>query len=103
MGPGGGLIFHTFAALATFERELIRSGTAAGLAAARARGRQGGRPVLLSDDQLQAARRMYEQRDLTVEQIGNVLGVSRTTVYPGVAARTTAPIKPRRSSAKIRI
>lgn len=78
---GGRLIFHIFAALAEFERDLIRERTQAGLSAARARGRQGGRPPALSADQVKAARRMYEQRDMTVEQIGDVLGVSRTTIY----------------------
>jgi len=92
--PGGRLVFHVFAALAEFERELIRERTAAGLAAARARGRQGGRPPLLTGDQQLAARRMYEQQDMTVEQIGEVLGVSRTTVYRTL--RTDAPPTPRR-------
>ena len=79
--PGGRLVFHVFAALAEFERDLIRERTNAGLAAARARGRTGGRPLSLSPDQSRAARRMYEQKDMTVAQIGTVLGVSRTTIY----------------------
>lgn len=79
--PGGRLVFHVFAALAEFERDLIRERTNAGLAAARARGRTGGRPSALSADQVRAARRMYEQKDMTVAQIGQVLGVSRTTIY----------------------
>ena len=79
--PGGGLVFHVFAALAEFERDLIRERTHAGLAAARARGRTGGRPPRLSADQVRTARRLYEQQDMTVAQIGDVLGVSRTTVY----------------------
>ncbi len=79
--PGGRLVFHVFAALAEFERDLIKERTHAGLAAARARGRTGGRPPRLSADQVQTARRLYEQRDMTVAQIGGVLGVSRTTVY----------------------
>lgn len=79
--PGGRLVFHVFAALAEFERDLIRERTTAGLQAARARGRHGGRPPRLSADQVKAARRMYEQQDMTVTQIGKVLGVSRTTIY----------------------
>lgn len=79
--PGGRLIFHVFAALAEFERDLIRERTRAGLEAARARGRQGGRPSSLTDDQARTARRLYEQKDMTVAQIGQVLGVSRSTVY----------------------
>ncbi|MGA9146969.1 MAG: recombinase family protein [Candidatus Nanopelagicales bacterium] len=94
---GGRLIFHIFAALAEFERDLIRERTQAGLSAARARGRQGGRPPTLSADQVKTARRMYEQRDMTVEQIGDVLGVSRTTIYR--ALRTKTPPKSQQSAA----
>lgn len=79
--PGGRLVFHVFAALAEFERELIRERTNAGLAAARARGRHGGRPPRLTPDQVKTARRLYDQKELTVGQIGDVLGVSRTTIY----------------------
>lgn len=79
--PGGRLVFHLFAALAEFERDLIRDRTKAGLAAARARGRLGGRPPVLSADQVRTARRMYDQQDMTVAQIGRVLGVSRATIY----------------------
>ena len=74
-------MFHLFAALAQFERELIRERTNAGLAAARARGRHGGRPSRLTPDQVKTARRLYDQKELTVGQIGDVLGVSRTTIY----------------------
>ncbi|AGF73823.1 hypothetical protein A605_14257 (plasmid) [Corynebacterium halotolerans YIM 70093 = DSM 44683] len=77
----GRLVFHIFASLAEFERDLIRERTNAGLEAARARGRVGGRPPLLSGDKLRTARQLYEQKDMTVAQIGEVLGVSRTTVY----------------------
>jgi biotin operon repressor len=78
---GGRLVFHLFGALAQFEREIIRDRTLAGLAAARARGRVGGRPSKLSAEQRRQARRMYDARELTVAQIGEVLGVSRTAVY----------------------
>ncbi len=57
--PGGRLIFHVFAALAEFERDLIRERTHAGLAAARARGRKGGRPVVMTAEKLAVAREMY--------------------------------------------
>jgi DNA invertase Pin-like site-specific DNA recombinase len=57
--PGGKLVFHVFAALAEFERDLIRERTAAGLAAARARGRHGGRPPALTGHKLQVAQEMY--------------------------------------------
>lgn len=79
--PGGRLVSHVFTALAEFERDLIRERTDAGLEAARARGRTGGRPPQLSPQQAIAAKRMYEQQDMTVEQIGQILGVSRTIIY----------------------
>ncbi|OAV62957.1 recombinase family protein [Enteractinococcus helveticum] len=79
--PGGRLIFHIFASLAEFERDLIRERTNAGLAAARARGRTGGRPSRLTKDQLTTARKLYDQQEMTVAQIGEVLGVSRSTIY----------------------
>jgi DNA invertase Pin-like site-specific DNA recombinase len=75
--PGGRLVFHVFGALAEFERELIRERTMAGLAAARARGRLGGRPKKLTADQDATARRLYEEGDMTVARIAEVLGVSR--------------------------
>lgn len=71
---GGRLVFNIFASLAEFERDLIRERTNAGLQAARARGRTGGRPAFLSPDKLRTAKRLYEQRDMTVTQIGEVLG-----------------------------
>jgi DNA invertase Pin-like site-specific DNA recombinase len=82
---GGRLVFHLFGALAQFEREIIRDRTVAGLTAARARGRVGGRPSKLSVEQRRQARKMYDERELTVEQIGRVLGVSRTSIYRALA------------------
>jgi len=79
--PGGKLVFHLFAALAEFERDLIRERTNAGLAAARARGRQGGRPKAMSAAKLALAREMYESEKHTVTHIAAVLGVSRATIY----------------------
>jgi len=78
---GGRLVFHLFGVLAQFEREIIRDRTMAGLSAARARGRNGGRPSKLSPDQVRAARRLYDEREHTVEQIGGMFGVSRTSIY----------------------
>jgi DNA invertase Pin-like site-specific DNA recombinase len=79
--PGGKLIFHVFAALAEFERDLIRERTSAGLAAARARGRRGGRPSVLSGHKLQVAQEMYASGQYTVAAIAKTLGVSRASVY----------------------
>jgi DNA invertase Pin-like site-specific DNA recombinase len=78
---GGRLIMHIFGSLAEFERELIIERTHARLAAARARGRRGGRPSALSGEKLLAAGRMYESKDYTVATIARTLGVSRATVY----------------------
>lgn len=78
---GGKLVFHIFGALAEFERELIRERTQAGLAAARARGRNGGRPTVMPPDKVATARRMYDSKEYTVEAIARVLGVSRASIY----------------------
>jgi len=61
----------------------------AGLTAARARGRVGGRPSKLTAEQVRQARRMYDARELTIEQIGDVLGVSRTSIYRALGKTTT--------------
>lgn len=79
--PGGVLIFNVFASLAQFERDLIRERTQAGLQAARARGRVGGRPVKLSDAQVAEVRRLYDSRTVTVRQIAQLMGCGTTTVY----------------------
>jgi DNA invertase Pin-like site-specific DNA recombinase len=79
--PGGKLVFHVFAALAEFERDLIRERTAAGLAAARARGRHGGRPSVLTGHKLQVAQEMYRSGQYTVAAIATTLGVSRASIY----------------------
>ena len=79
----GKLIFHIFGALAEFERDIIMERTNAGLTAARARGRQGGRPrSSLSDEKkLQMARQMHENKNLPVGAICKALGIPRSTFY----------------------
>jgi len=79
--PGGRLVFHIFGALAEFERELIRERTQAGLEAARARGRKGGRPRKLSARQVATARMLLGDSKRTVTEVAELLGVSRTTIY----------------------
>ena len=79
--PGGRLIFHVFGALAEFERDLIRERTLAGLAAARARGRVGGRPTVWAPAKLSTAKAMHASGDYDVSSIAKVLGVSRASVY----------------------
>jgi DNA invertase Pin-like site-specific DNA recombinase len=77
---GGKLIFHIFGALAEFERNLIRERTQAGLTAARARGRSGGRPKVLTGKRLGIAQALYEKRH-PIAEICQTLKVSRATLY----------------------
>ncbi|HIF0226744.1 TPA: recombinase family protein [Legionella anisa] len=77
----GKLIFHIFGALAEFERNLIRERTHAGLQAARARGRKGGRPKKLSFDKEKLALQLYEGRQHSIQQICSLIGVSKPTLY----------------------
>lgn len=79
--PGGRLIFHIFAALAEFERSIIRERTKAGLDAARARGRTGGRPPVLSDKDRAMVSALLRERSLTVKEIAKRLHVATSTVY----------------------
>ncbi len=84
---GGKLVFHVFAALAEFERQLIVERTTAGLEAARARGRHGGRPPKLTAAQLKTIRQLREARTHTVQEIAEQFGVSPATVYRHVDTR----------------
>lgn len=82
--PQGRLVFTLFAALAEFERDVIRERTKAGLTAARARGRKGGRPKGLSKEAMakaKAARTLFAQKDKTAEEIASILHISRATLY----------------------
>ncbi|GGL44345.1 recombinase family protein [Nocardia jinanensis] len=101
--PGGRLIFHFLAALAEYDRELIVEGTKDGLAAAKARGRVGGRPRALSQIQLDQAQRMYDEDQLTVDQIADALKVGRSTLYRqlGTYEGDCALIVYRRSKTKV--
>jgi DNA invertase Pin-like site-specific DNA recombinase len=80
---GGKLIFHIFGALAEFERNLIRERTTAGLRAARARGRKGGRPKALTARQLGIARDLYEKRH-QIAEICRTLKISKATLYRSI-------------------
>jgi DNA invertase Pin-like site-specific DNA recombinase len=77
----GKLVFGIFAALAEFERELIRERTVAGLKAARARGKKGGRKFQLTKSQVRLAQASMKHRDTNVTELCNELGVSRQTLY----------------------
>jgi DNA invertase Pin-like site-specific DNA recombinase len=84
--PGGKLVFHVFGALAEFERDLIRERTMAGLAAARARGRKGGRPRTMTPEKIEVARTMYDSRKHTLAAIAKTVGVSRATIHRALKA-----------------
>ena len=78
---GGKLVFHVFGALAEFERDIIRERTLAGLAAARARGRMGGRPRNLDDKKKRHAVMLHSDPTNSVEDICRTLGISKATLY----------------------
>ncbi len=78
--PGGRLVFHIFGSLAEFERDLIQERTRAGLDAARARGRKGGRPTVLSPVKRKQATRMITD-GVPIVEVAQALGVSRSTLY----------------------
>jgi DNA invertase Pin-like site-specific DNA recombinase len=88
----GELVFNIFSALAQFERRLIQERTRAGLAAARARGKKGGRRPLRPDDpRVRMAHALYTDRSLNIAEICGTLHISRATFYRYVAlARRTA-------------
>ena len=88
----GKLVFHVFAALAEFERNLIRERTEAGFAAARAHGRKGGRKPSLSDKQKREIKALLRDPQAQVSDVAKKYGVSRTTLY-----RHVGVVQPRAS------
>ncbi|MDS0937318.1 recombinase family protein, partial [Enterobacter hormaechei] len=78
---GGRLVFHIFGALAEFERNLVRERTQAGLSSARRRGRQGGRPTILSPTKKALALKLHQERNHTIEEICKMMGISKSTLY----------------------
>lgn len=87
----GRLVFHFFAALTQFERELIRERTMAGLTSARARGRMGGRKRLLSPQQVRVAKMMWDSREHTRPEIAAHFGVSIQTIDRAVKVSKVVP------------
>jgi DNA invertase Pin-like site-specific DNA recombinase len=81
---GGKLIFHIFGALAEFERNLIRERTQAGLLAARARGRRGGRPKALRERRLSMAQALYNNKQNSIADICQTLKISKATLYRSI-------------------
>lgn len=91
---GGRLIFHIFAALAEFERSIIRERTNAGLKSARERGRKGGRPPALTPNDVAAAKALLADPTITAKDVARRLGVAVSTLYKHVpAARATVTRK----------
>ena len=82
----GKLIFHLFGALAEFERNLIKERTLAGLQAARARGRKGGRPPSLDAEKRKLVAKLYSEKNHSVNQICQIMGISKPTLYKYVQA-----------------
>lgn len=78
---GGKLVFHIFAALAEFERGIIRERTRAGLESARARGKVGGRPRSLGAEEIRQAKALLTDPEIRVEDVAKRLGVSEATLY----------------------
>ena len=85
--PAGRLTFHVLGSVAQFERDLLLERTHAGLTAARARGRVGGRPTVWSEEKLRTAFDLYDNRQHDVAGIARILGVSRASVYRAIADR----------------
>jgi DNA invertase Pin-like site-specific DNA recombinase len=88
--PGGKLVFHIFGSLAEFEHDLIRERTLAGLAAARARGRRGGRPRVASlndERRIARAQALYSDRHYSIKDICEMLHISRTTLYRYISVK----------------
>jgi DNA invertase Pin-like site-specific DNA recombinase len=84
----GQLVFHIFGALAEFERNLIRERTIAGLEAARARGRLGGRPELkASSSKVAMAKKLYADKTNKINEICKILHISRATLYRYIKAK----------------
>lgn len=88
--PSGKLVFHLFASLAEFERNLIRERTLAGLAAARSRGKMGGRRKKLDAKQRLLAVSLYQQKQHTIKEICSIFGISKQTLYNYLATERNA-------------
>lgn len=88
--PTGKLFFHMMGALAEFERDLIRERTLAGLEAARARGRKGGRRALLNPGQVEMARTLMQDPRNKVADVCQTLGISKTTLYRSLGKKNSA-------------
>lgn len=91
--PGGLLVFHVFAAVAEFERELMLERTHAGLATAQAANRRGGRPKALDEGQIKRAKAMLANPMITVEEVAQQMGVQVSTLYRHIPGGRSSVIK----------
>lgn len=98
--PAGRLVFHVFAALAEFERNLIRERTVAGLKAARARGHFGGRPSKLSAKEVITIRALLASSDMSAVEIAARFKVARSTLYRAVNKVSAVRVKTASSGAR---
>lgn len=85
--PGGKMLFHVLSSIAEFERDLVTQRTQAGLSAARARGRNGGRPKSLSPQQVAIGKKLAADASISVKAICEQLGISRATYYREIAPK----------------
>jgi DNA invertase Pin-like site-specific DNA recombinase len=92
-GDAGRLVAEIFVALAAFERTVVRERTVAGLTAARERGRVGGRPPALTEEDVAAAKVLLSQPDITAREVARRLGVSVSTLYKHIPAARTAAFR----------
>ena len=90
----GKLVFHVFGAMAEFERNLIKERTQAGLSAARARGRVGGRPKRLNEDKRKLAVRLYNEKQHSIDAICEMMGISKPTLYKYVREKEVGNKQP---------
>jgi DNA invertase Pin-like site-specific DNA recombinase len=95
----GRAMFGMLSVLAELQRELIVANTHDGLASARARGRVGGRRPKLTPDQAGLAQELYDAREKTVQQIADLFGVPRSTVYGYLDKTKTVPRQPKKKTA----
>jgi len=91
--PGGRLVFHVFAAVAEFERELTLERTHAGLATARAMGRRGGRKPAMGEPEIRRAKAMLSDPTITVEEVARQIGVQPSTLYRHIPGGRSALLK----------
>lgn len=96
----GRAMFGMLSVLAELQRELIVANTMDGLASARARGRVGGRRPRLSPEQASLAQQLYDAREKTVQQIADLFGVPRSTVYGHLNREKTVPRQPKKTAAR---